>query len=60
MRPSRYEALGKFGYASSNSYASFVLSKLPRASYLDEHTLMDEPIVYYIKDFITFTPSRVG
>ena len=50
VRPSRYEALGKFGYASSNSYASFVLSKLPRASYLDEHTLTYEPIVYYIKD----------
>ena len=28
VRSSRYEALGRFGYASSNSYASFVLSKL--------------------------------
>ena len=33
------------GYASSNSYASFVLSNFPRASYLDERTLTYEPIV---------------
>ena len=35
-------------YASSNYYASFVLSKLPRASYLDERTLTYEPIVKYL------------
>ena len=49
----RYEALGKFrehsrvalGYASSNFYASFTLSKLPHASYLNECMLTYEPIV---------------
>ena len=35
------------GVAESNSYASFVLSKLLRASYLDERTLTYEPIVNY-------------
>ena len=43
----RYEALGKFrehsrvalGYASSNFYASFTLSKLPHASYLNDYML---------------------
>ena len=33
------------GYASSNSYASFVI--FPRTSYLDERTLTYEPIVKY-------------
>ena len=49
----RYEALGKFrehsrvalGYASSNSYASFIHSKLPHASYLNDYMLTYEPIV---------------
>ena len=49
----RYEVLGKFrehsrvalSYTSSNSYASFVLSKLPHASYLNECMLTYEPIV---------------
>ena len=42
---STQEARVAQGYASSNSYASFVLSKLPHASYLDERTLTYEPIV---------------
>ena len=42
---STQEAKVALGYASSNSYASFVLSKLPDASYLDEHTLTYERIV---------------
>ena len=49
----RYEALGKFrehsrvalGYAPSNSYASFIHSKLPHASYLNDYMLTYEPIV---------------
>ena len=49
----KYEALGKFrehsrvalGYASSNSYASFIHSKLPHASYLNDYMLTYEPIV---------------
>ena len=42
---STQEAGVSLGYASSNSYASFVLSNFPRASYLDERTLTYEPIV---------------
>ena len=42
---STQEARVALGYASSNSYASFVLSKLPASSYLDERTLTYEPIV---------------
>ena len=42
---STQEARVALGYASSNSYASFVLSNFPRASYLDERTLTYEPIV---------------
>ena len=41
------EARVALGVAESNSYASFVLSNFPRASYLDERTLMYEPIVNF-------------
>ena len=44
---STQEARVARGVAESNSYASFVLSKLLRALYLDERTLTYEPIVNY-------------
>ena len=47
VEQSTQEARIALGYASSNSYASFVLStgNFLRASYLDERTLTYEPIV---------------
>ena len=44
---STQEARVARGVAERNSYASFVLSKLLRALYLDERTLTYEPIVNY-------------
>ena len=42
---STQEARVALGYASSNSYTSFMLSKFLRASYLDERMLTYELIV---------------
>ena len=41
------EAKVALGDASSNSYASFLLFKFPRGSYVNELTLKHEPIVNY-------------
>ena len=49
------EARVALGYASSTSYASFVLSNFTLASYLDECTLTYEPIV----NFTTFRNSKL-
>ena len=49
------EARVALGFASSNSNASFVLSKLSSAQYLDIRTLTDELIVNYLSmNFIFF------
>ena len=44
---STQEARVDLGYASSNSNASFVFLNFPRTSYLDEHSLTHESIVFY-------------
>ena len=44
---STQEARVALGYASGNSYASFVLSKLPACSITRQCTLKHEPIVNY-------------
>ena len=49
------EARVALRFASSNSYASFVLSNLSSAQYLDIRTLTDELIVNYLSmNFIFF------
>ena len=53
---STQEARVALGYASSNSYASFVLSKLPACSITRQCTLKHEPIVNYSspRNFLQF------
>ena len=51
------ESTQKARVALGSSYASFVLSKLPRAQYLDILTLTHELIVNYYSNFIHCTNS---
>ena len=53
------ESTQKARVALGNSYASFVLSKLPRAQYLDILTLTHELIVNYTIARIEYSPIQI-
>ena len=53
------ESTQKARVALGNSYASFVLSKLPRAQYLDIRTLAHELIVNYNIARIEYWPIQI-
>ena len=53
------ESTQKARVALGNSYASFVLSKLPRAQYLEIRTLTHELIVNYNIPRIEYSPIQI-